>query len=73
MMTTSPMRRTKVLKTSNLRVVRSASSASVRAISIDSAASVAYLNRNRTPHASASVSAPGGSCFSRNMGKAGFL
>ena len=35
MMTTSLMRRTKVLKTSDLRVLRSASSASVRAILID--------------------------------------
>jgi hypothetical protein len=72
MMTTSPMRRTKVPKTSDLRVLRSASSASVRAISIDSAASLAYLNRNRTPHASASVSAPGGSFFARSTGEAGF-
>ncbi len=71
MMTTSPMRCTKVLKTSDLRVLRSASSASVRAISIDSAASLAYLNRNRTPHASASVSAPGGSFFARSTGEAG--
>lgn len=72
MTTVSPMRRTKVLKTSGLRVLHSASSARVRAISIDSAASLAYLNRNRTPHASASVCAPGGSFFARSAGKAGF-
>lgn len=71
MMTTSPMRRAKARKTSDLRVLRSASSARVRAISIDSAASLAYLNRNRTPHASASVSAPGGSFFARSTGEAG--
>lgn len=72
MMTALPRRRAKVRKTSDLRVVRSASSASVRAISIDSAASLAYLNRNRTPHASASVCAPGGSFFARSTGEAGF-
>ena len=68
MMTASPMRRAKVRKTSVLRALRSASSARVRAISIDSAAGLTYLNRNRTPHASASVSAPGGSFFARSTG-----
>ena len=72
MMTASPMRRAKVRKTSVLQVLRGASTARVRAIPIDSAASLAYLNRNRTPHASASACAPGGSFFARSTGKAGF-
>lgn len=68
MMTTSPMRHTKMLKTSDLRVLRGALSARVCAISVDSAARLAYLDCNRTPHASASVSAPGGSFFARSTG-----
>ncbi len=71
-MTTSPVRRTKSLKINALNAISGSPSALARAIPIDSAASLAYLNRNRTPHASASVSAPGGSFFARNMGKAGF-
>jgi hypothetical protein len=31
-----------------------------------------YMAPNRTPHASASVSAPGGSFFAQRTGKAGF-
>lgn len=72
MMTTSPLRRAKVHKTRALRALRGASATRVRAISVDSAARLAYLNCNRTPHASASVSAPGGSFFARSTGKAGF-
>ena len=72
MMTVSPMRRAKARKTSALRALCSASITRAHAIPIDSAASLAYLNRNRTPHASASVCAPGGSFFAQNMGKAGF-
>lgn len=71
-MTTSPVRRTKSRKINALNAISGSSSARARAIPIDSAASLAYLNRNRTPHASASVCAPGGSFFAQNMGKAGF-
>lgn len=71
-MTTSPARRIKSPKINALRAPSGPSSACARAIPIDSAASLAYLNRNRTPHASASVCAPGGSFFARNVGKAGF-
>lgn len=71
-MTTSPIRRAKARKTSVLRALCSASITSACALSIDSAASLAYLNCNRTPHASASVSAPGGSFFAQRTGKAGF-
>ena len=72
MMTTSPVRHTKLRKVNTLSAIFGASSACAPAISIDSAASLTYLNRNRTPHASASVCAPGGSFFAQNMGKAGF-
>jgi hypothetical protein len=72
MMTTSPTRRTKVRNNSDLSVLCSASITRAHAISIDRAARLAYLSRNRTPHASASVSAPGGSFFARSTGKAGF-
>lgn len=68
MMTTSPMRRIKARKTSVLRALCSASITRARVIPIDSATSLAYLNHNRTPHASASVSAPGGSFFARSTG-----
>lgn len=68
MMMTSPMRCTKARKSNVLLALSSASSTRVRANSIDSAARLAYLNRNRTPHASASVSAPGGSFFARSTG-----
>lgn len=71
-MTTSPVLRTKLRKINVLNALSSPSIACARAIPIDRAASLAYLNRNRTPHASASVSAPGGSFFARSMGKAGF-
>ena len=39
---------------------------------VDRAVNLVYENRNRTPHASASVCAPGGSFFARSTGKAGF-
>lgn len=71
-MTVSPMRRAKAHKTSVLRALCSASITRARAFPIDSDTSLAYLNRNRTPHASASVCAPGGSFFARSTGKAGF-
>ena len=71
-MTTSPVRRGKSRKINNLNSILGPSSARVRAISIDGAVNVAYLKRNRTSHASASVCAPGGSFFALNMGKAGF-
>ncbi len=70
-MTTSPARRMKSLKINVLNAPFGPESARARAIPIDSAASLAYLNRNRTPHASASVCAPGGSFFARSTGKAG--
>ena len=72
MMTTSSMRRAKACKTSVFRVLLNASITRACAISIDSAANLIYLNCNRTPHASASVSAPGGSFFAQRTGKAGF-
>lgn len=71
-MTTSPMRHAKARKTSVLRALCGPSITRAYAIPIDSAAGLAYLNCNRTPHASASVSAPGGSFFARSTGKAGF-
>jgi len=71
-MTTLPVRRTKLPKSDVLNLISGPSSARARAIPIDSAARLAYLNRNRTPHASASVCAPGGSFFALNAGKAGF-
>ena len=39
---------------------------------VDRAVNLVYGNPNRTPHASASVSAPGGSFFAQCTGKAGF-
>ena len=71
-MTTSPVQHTKPPKSNALNAPSGPSSDRARAISIDNVASLAYLNRNRTPHASASVSAPGGSFFARSTGKAGF-
>ena len=72
MMTTSPVRRTNHNKINTLSETPGRSGGRACAISIDGAASLAYLNRNRTPHASASVCAPGGSFFALNAGKAGF-
>lgn len=72
MMTTSPVRRANHSKINALSAVPGSSGGRACAISIDGAARLAYLNRNRTPHASASVCAPGGSFFALNAGKAGF-
>ena len=72
MMTTSPVRRTNNIRINALREIPSRSGGRACAISIDGAARLAYLNRNRTPHASTSVCAPGGSFFALNAGKAGF-
>ncbi len=72
MMTTSPARRINPIIINTLSAITGPSSGRARAISIDCTASLAYLNRNRTPHASASVCAPGGSFFALNAGKAGF-
>ena len=71
-MTTSPAQRHKPRIINDLGADSCRPSACARAIPIDSAASLAYLNRNRTPHASASVCAPGGSFFALNLGEAGF-
>ena len=68
-MTALSVRRTKSPKLNALSVISGSLSARARAIPIDSAASLAYLNGNRTPHASASVSAPGGSFFALSTGK----
>jgi hypothetical protein len=43
-----------------------------RQLLVDRAVNLVYKNCNRTPHASASVSAPGGSFFALNAGTAGF-
>lgn len=71
-MTTSLVRRTNKRRINALRALSDHSGGRACSISIDGAASLAYLNRNRTPHASASVCAPGGSFFALNTGKAGF-
>lgn len=41
-------------------------------VQVDFCGSQSYLALNRTPHASASVCAPGGSFFALNPGMAGF-
>lgn len=71
MMTSSPACRIKTSKINALIASPGRSHARALAILVDIAACLAYLNRNRTPHASASVSAPGGSFFARSTGNEG--